>query len=72
MSKGEGEATVERINSELGWQRHAMRAALTGLRKARLEIELTTRNHGGAGSQSITKKPAESVLSLAKRLVHQN
>ena len=50
MLKEKGEAAVERINSELGWQRHAMRAALTGLPKARLEIELTTRNHGGAGS----------------------
>jgi len=63
MLKAKGGATVEHMSSELDWQHHTTRAALTGLRKAGFDIELVKPKSGGAGNYIISKAAAASATT---------
>lgn len=49
--------TIVEASTKFGWQQHTTRAALTGLRKAGYEIELSKPENGGAGTYRATAIP---------------
>ncbi len=53
--------TIAEASGKFGWQQHTTRAALTGLRKAGYEIELSKPESGGAGTYRATASPAAVV-----------